>query len=52
MMMTGEAWARDHGFTSLALTSNVARAEAHAFYAAIGYQRVATSHMFRKDLRG
>jgi GNAT superfamily N-acetyltransferase len=52
MMMAVETWARDRGFTSVALTSSVTRAEAHAFYEAIGYQRAATSHMFRKHLGG
>jgi GNAT superfamily N-acetyltransferase len=52
MMMAVETWARDRGFTSVALASSVTRAEAHAFYEASGYQRAATSHMFRKHLRG
>jgi len=50
MMTAAETWARDRGFTSVALTSNVTRAEAHAFYEAIGYRRAATSHLFRKSL--
>lgn len=52
MMTAVETWARDRGFTSVALTSSMTRAEAHAFYEAIGYQRTATSHMFRKYLAG
>ncbi|MGE4048651.1 MAG: N-acetyltransferase family protein [Acetobacteraceae bacterium] len=48
MMDAAETWARDHDFTSLALASHVARAEAHAFYKGLGYCQVATSHMFRK----
>jgi GNAT superfamily N-acetyltransferase len=51
MMMAAETWARDRGFTSVALASSVARAEAHAFYETIGYERAATSHLFRKALR-
>jgi len=51
MMATAEAWAMDRGFTSVALASQVSRAEAHAFYEAIGYRRAATSHLFRKALR-
>jgi GNAT superfamily N-acetyltransferase len=50
MMTAVETWARDRGFTSVALTSSVTRAEAHAFYETIGYQRAATSYMFRKYL--
>jgi ribosomal protein S18 acetylase RimI-like enzyme len=51
MMITAETWARDFGFTSVALASNVARSAAHAFYEAIGYRRTATSHLFRKDFK-
>lgn len=51
LMAAAEAWAEARGFASVALASNVVRAEAHAFYEAIGYQRVATSHLFRKTLR-
>jgi hypothetical protein len=40
----------DHGFASVALASNVARSEAHAFYEGIGYKRTATSHLFRKGV--
>lgn len=50
MMATAEAWASNHGFTSVALASSVTRSEAHAFYEGIGYQRTATSHLFRREL--
>ena len=50
MMNAAEKWAGDHGFRSVALCSSVVRSDAHAFYEAIGYQRSATSHMFRKAL--
>ncbi|MGE4049287.1 MAG: GNAT family N-acetyltransferase [Acetobacteraceae bacterium] len=48
MMEAAETWARDHDFTSLTLSSHVARVEAHAFYHGLGYRQVGTSHMFRK----
>jgi GNAT superfamily N-acetyltransferase len=51
LMAAAESWAEARGFVSVALASNVVRTEAHAFYEAIGYQRVATSHLFRKTLR-
>jgi GNAT superfamily N-acetyltransferase len=51
VMAAAEAWARDRGFVSVALASNVTRAGAHAFYEAIGYQRTATAHLFRKTLK-
>jgi GNAT superfamily N-acetyltransferase len=50
MMTAAEAWARARGFASVALASHVARDAAHAFYAGIGYDRIATSHLFRKEL--
>jgi GNAT superfamily N-acetyltransferase len=50
MMAAAEAWAIERGFTSVALTSRVARAEAHRFYEKLGRQPVATSHLFRKVL--
>ena len=50
MMIAAEAWAKDHGFTSVALTSRISRSDAHGFYEAIGYQMMATSHLFRKML--
>jgi GNAT superfamily N-acetyltransferase len=50
MMTLAETWATDHGFTSVALASSVTRPDAHAFYERIGYQRTATSHLFRKGL--
>lgn len=50
MMDAAEHWARGRGFTSVALTSAIARADAHGFYAALGYHVAATSHLFRKAL--
>ncbi len=50
MMAAAESWARDRGLKSVALASHVAREDAHAFYAALGYERVATSHLLRKVL--
>jgi GNAT superfamily N-acetyltransferase len=51
VMAAAEAWVKDRGFVSVALASNVTRDEAHAFYEAIGFQRAATSHLFRKALK-
>lgn len=41
---------REHGFSSLALSSQVEREDAHAFYANLGYERIATSSLLRKRL--
>ena len=50
LMGVAENWASEHGFTSVALTSNVTRSGAHAFYVALGCRVEATSHLFRKNL--
>lgn len=52
MMAGAEAWACERGFTSVALTSQIARDQAHAFYKALDYDIVATSHLLRKEIRG
>jgi len=49
-METAEAWARERGFNSVALTSHVTRSEARAFYEWLGYRVEATSHLMRKTL--
>lgn len=50
MMACAEVWARQRGFCSVALTSQVGRTEAHAFYEGLGYRVEATSHLMRKTL--
>lgn len=50
MMMTAERWAQARNLQSVALTSHVARHDAHAFYTALGYEHVATSRLLRKRL--
>lgn len=50
LMAAAEAWAAERGFASVALTSQVAREEAHAFYERLGYERVASSLLLRKTL--
>ena len=49
-MAAAEDWAARHGYRSVSLSSHIARADAHAFYEVIGYQRFASSHRFRKVL--
>ena len=50
MMIAAESWARTRNLRSVALASHVARKDAHAFYAALGYAQVATSSLLRKVL--
>jgi len=50
MMVFAERWARERGLPSVCLASRIDRCGSHAFYARLGYKRVATSHMFRKEL--
>jgi GNAT superfamily N-acetyltransferase len=51
MMAAAERWAAERGFRSVALASQIDREGAHAFYARLGYRRIATSHLLRKDIR-
>ena len=50
LMRAAEAWASEHGYTSMRLRSGMHRPEAHLFYAALGYGNVRESMMFRKML--
>jgi len=50
LMAAAEHWASERGCRSVVLSSNIARAPAHAFYAALGYRVSATSLVFRKEL--
>ncbi|MBI3516762.1 MAG: GNAT family N-acetyltransferase, partial [Proteobacteria bacterium] len=50
LMDTAERWAAARGLTTVALSSNVVRTEAHAFYQGRGYAIAATSHVFRKTI--
>jgi GNAT superfamily N-acetyltransferase len=50
LMAAAERWGREHGCRSVVLSSNAARAPAHAFYQALGYGVSATSYVFRKPL--
>ena len=50
LMKQAEQWARENGYASVNLRSNIVRHEAHAFYQRIGYKIPKTQHVFRKDL--
>jgi GNAT superfamily N-acetyltransferase len=50
LMAAAEHWGSERGCRSVVLSSNVVRAPAHAFYAALGYRVSATAHIFRKPL--
>lgn len=50
LVEAAEAWARTRGGGELFLRSNIVRSEAHAFYAALGYQHHKTQHAYRKPL--
>jgi GNAT superfamily N-acetyltransferase len=45
-----EAWAREHGATSMVVYSRSTRERAHRFYERIGYAEVKRSHVFEKAL--
>ena len=50
LMAQAERWGREHECRMVMLSSNVARAPAHAFYAGLGYHIAATSYVLRKEL--
>ena len=50
LMMQTERWAQDRGHASIALSSQIDRADAHAFYARLGFEAAATSHLLRKKI--
>jgi GNAT superfamily N-acetyltransferase len=50
LMAAAEHFGERHGCRSVILSSNVNRAPAHAFYAALGYRVSATAYVFRKPL--
>jgi GNAT superfamily N-acetyltransferase len=50
LMAEAERWGSERACRSVALSSNVGRAPAHAFYAGLGYGASATAYVFRKSL--
>ena len=50
LMAEAERWGRKRDCRSVVLSSNVTRAPAHAFYAALGYRVSATAYILRKPL--
>ena len=44
------AWARTAGFARVRVRSNVVRVESHAFYPALGFERVKTQHNYELRL--
>ena len=50
LMSAAESWASERGYDSVALYSSIARGGAHSFYETLGYQLIATSHLFRRKL--
>lgn len=50
LMAAAEGWAREHGFETVAVATQVARSDANAFYERLGYERAATSHLLRKRI--
>jgi len=45
-----ESWARSRGLAALTVRSNAARELSHPFYAALGYSRDKTQHVYSKAL--
>jgi GNAT superfamily N-acetyltransferase len=45
-----EGWATERGLQHVSVRSNVARRASHPFYERIGYARVKTQHVYRKQV--
>jgi len=50
LVARAEAWAREHGFDSILVRSQVMREDAHRFYLREGYTRTKTSAVFAKPV--
>ena len=50
LMHVVEAWTKEKDLSSISLSSQTSRKEAHRFYETLGYARTATSHFMRKKL--
>ncbi len=50
LMAAAEDWTRSRGCRLLRLRTNIVRPEAHAFYESLGYARLKTQHIYRKEL--
>jgi tRNA (adenine37-N6)-methyltransferase len=50
LVEAAEKWARERGYRSLRIRSNVIRADAHRFYEGFGYERVKTQAVFSKPI--
>ncbi len=50
LLAAAEEWARQGGYPSMRLRSNVVRTEAHPFYLRHGYEIIKTQYAFRKPL--
>ena len=44
------AWAKERGYATLRVRSNVVRDRAHAFYERLGFARIKTQHVFSRPL--
>lgn len=51
LMLCAEAWAHEHGFDRVKLSSGAQRTEAHGFYEHLGYSNIRTSYRFEKILK-
>lgn len=50
LVAAAEVWAAARGLSAMHVRSNVVRERTHRFYAAIGYERVKTSHVLVRPL--
>ncbi|HCC78120.1 MAG: hypothetical protein A2X25_05060 [Chloroflexi bacterium GWB2_49_20] len=50
LMQQAETWCRSQACLYLTIYTNITRTQTHEFYAQMGYKKMKTEHVFRKEL--
>lgn len=50
LLRAAEAWAREHGFKTMRVRSNVIRVDTHRFYEGAGYRVIETQKAFLREI--
>ncbi len=52
MMKEVEKWTREKGLSTVRLSANITRKDAHPFYKAIGFSIIKQQFAFKKEING
>jgi len=50
LVAAAEQWVLEHGCAEIGVHSNVVRKESHPFYERVGYERIKSQHVYRKQI--